>query len=195
MRKYYLAAAALLAAAVFAAACRAGGPVVLPAMDKYAGTGFALEYPTGWYKNEVQTNGMTLAFFASSELDAYAMQSMDVQTMVADGRPVAVLMLIPANVAKDIGLDNLEATFSKLAPAEEGKAKILQQGETTMGGAAGKVFSAKGEQSGVGQMGVHMVGVKKEDGSVTLLLGYTLARDIDKNLKIFEQMQKSFEFK
>ncbi|MDH7489654.1 MAG: hypothetical protein QHH80_09110 [Anaerolineae bacterium] len=187
---------ALLVAAVLLVACGGGGGAGKPpvAMQKYETSTFAMEYPSAWEKSSLEMMGISMAFFSPQKIDTTDPNNLDLSTLGSD-YPIVVVMTAPQSVAGAMGMDDIDAAMSDMDITREPDVKVIKQGDTTMGGAKGKIFVGTGTDPDIGKMGAHVVMAKRDDGTVLVFMGATPDKDMDKNMKIFEYMQAAFKFK
>jgi hypothetical protein len=191
-KKLYVAVAFLIAAALLAA-CGGGAAKPPVEMQKYEAGAFTVEYPKAWQKSNIDMMGLNMAFFSTKEFALEDLGGLDFESMVSQD-PVFVLMFVPATLAGQMGLDDLDAAMENTGFGEE-DVQVVKEGAVTLDGAKGKILIAKGTDPDTGKMGAHVVMVKKDDGTVIVLMGVTPEKDLDKNLGIFEYMQSTFKFK
>jgi len=168
-----------------------GAPVPTSAFD---GSTFTIEYPDAWEESSIDMLGLTLAIFTTQQLGVDDLQNLDFDNLVSED-PLALVMVVPEEMAGDMGVDDLDSTideFDDTIPEED--AEILEQGITTIGGAEGRIVVAKGMDPDLGELGIHLVVARKDDGTVVVLMGVTPGPDLDQNLAIFEYMHQSFRF-
>ncbi len=196
MRKWYsITVTLVLVAAALLTACGGGGGAPPVPMEKYEGSTFSIDYPKAWENNSLDMFGLTMAIFSTRQLGMEDLGSLDFESMVTTD-PMAILMVVPSDMTADMGMDDLDQAMEEIVPAEEEEdVDIVKQGDTTIGGAKGKLLIAKGDIPDVGKAGIHVAIAKRDDGSVVILMGVTPEADLDTNLKIFEAMQSSFAFK
>jgi len=170
----------------------AGAPVPTSAFD---GSTFTIEYPDAWEESSIDMLGLTLAIFTTQQLGVDDLQNLDFDNLVSED-PLALVMVVPEEMAGDMGVDDLDTTldeFDDTIPQED--AEILEQGVTTIGGAEGRMVVAKGTDPDLGELGIHLVVARKDDGTVVVLMGVTSGPDLEQNLAIFDYMHQSFRFK
>ncbi len=195
MNKRLYPVVALLVAAMLLAACGGGGAGKPPvAMQKYETDAFTMEYPSAWYKSSLDMMGISMAFFSPQEISTADPSALDFATLGRD-HPIVVLMIAPQSMASAMGMDDLDAAMANLELTTEPDVKVIKQGDTTMGGAKGKIFVGTGTDPDIGKVGAHIVMAKRDDGSVLVFMGATPDKDLDANMKIFEYMQAAFKFK
>lgn len=178
--------------ALVLAAC-GGGDGAPVKMTKYDGSALSIEYPDGWKDSSMDMFGVTIGLFSPVELGEEALTAMDDPFALLGDDPLVLVMVLPAMMATDFNVDELD---KELIPEEEG-VEIVRQGDVDIDGVKGKEVVAKGavEELGGKQMGLHVAGVEKDDGSVVIFMGMTPEKDLDENLDIFEYMIKHIKFK
>jgi len=195
-KKLYL-MVALVVAVVLLAACGGGGggagkaPV---AMQKYEASTFTMEYPKAWQQSSLDMMGIGMAFFSPQAIDTSDPANLDLNKLGSD-YPIVVLMTVPQSLAGAMGVEDIDAAMAQMDLTSEPDVKIIKQGDTTMGGAKGKIFVGTGTDPDIGKMGAHIVMAKRDDGTVLVFMGATPDKDLDANMKIFEYMQAAFKFK
>jgi hypothetical protein len=108
---------------------------------------------------------------------------------------MALFMSIPAELTGDLGVEDIDAALDEFDDAiPGGDTEIVERGDTTIGGATGKIVVAKGNAPEMGEVGVHLVAAKRDDGGVVVFMGITPEEDRDRNLEIFEYMHDSIAF-
>ncbi len=188
---------ALIVAAVLLAACGGGGAGKPPvAMQKYETSTFTMEYPSAWQDSSMDLMGLSMVLFSTQELKPEDLGGLDFESL-ASTEPVVVVMYVPASLASSMGMADIESAMSEAQGeiANEPDVKVLKQGDTTIGGAKGKILVATGTDPDIGKMGAHIVMAKRDDGTVVVLMGATPDKNLDTNMKIFEYMQAAFKFK
>lgn len=188
---------ALIVAAVLLSACGGGGAGKPPvAMQKYETSTFTMEYPSAWQNSSMDLMGLSMVLFSTQELKPEDLGGLDFESL-ARTEPVVVVMYVPASLASSMGMADIESAMSEAQGeiASEPDVKILKQGDTTIGGAKGKILAATGTDPDIGKMGAHIVMAKRDDGTVVVLMGATPDKNLDTNMKIFEYMQTVFKFK
>lgn len=196
MNKRLYPVVALLIAAALLAACGGGGGAGKPpvAMQKYETSTFTMEFPKAWYKSSLDMMGVSMAFFSPQKIDTADPSALDFATLGSD-YPIVVLMTAPPSMASAMGMDDIDAAMADMDITSEPDVKVIKQGDTTMGGAKGKIFIGTGTDPDIGKMGAHIVMVKRDDGTVLVFMGATPDKELDANMKIFEYMQAAFKFK
>lgn len=195
MRKWFGITATVVLVAALLTACGGGGGGAPPVpMKKYEGGTFSIDYPEAWETNSLDMFGLTMALFSTRQLGMEDLGDLDFESMVSKD-PMAILMVVPSNMTADMGVDDLDQAMEDVAPTDEEDVDIVRQGDTTIGGAKGKLIIAKGDIPDVGKAGLHVAIAKRDDGSVVMFMGVTPETDLDTNLKVFEVMQGSFAFK
>ncbi|MGB9593517.1 MAG: hypothetical protein ACPL7R_05215 [Anaerolineae bacterium] len=196
MNKKLYPVVALLVATVLLAACGGGGGAGKPpvAMQKYEASTFTMEYPSAWQKSSLDMMGITMVFFSPQEIDTTDPNNLDLSTL-GSNYPIVVVMTAPQSMAGAMGMDDIDAAMSNVDITNEPGVKVIKQGDTTIGGAKGKIFVGTGTDPDIGKMGAHIVMAKRDDGTVLVFMGATPDKDLDANLKIFEYMQAAFKFK
>lgn len=163
-------------------------------MQKFEGNSFTVEYPQDWKDSSIDMFGLTIVIFGFEELGMSDLQSLDFEDMVSSD-PIALIMSVPAELAGEMGFEDIDTALNEFDDAiPEGDAEIVERGDTTIGGAKGKIVVAKGNVPDVGEVGVHLVAAKGDDGAVVIFMGITPEADRDQNLEIFQYMQDSFKF-
>jgi hypothetical protein len=163
-------------------------------MVKFEGSSFTIEYPTDWQESSIDMFGLTLVMFGKQGLSIEDLQAFDFEDMVSSD-PLALIMSVPAELAGDLGVEDIDDALDEFDDTiPEADAEIVERGNTTIGGAKGKIVVARGNAPDVGEVGVHLVAAKKDDGVVIVFLGVTPEADRDENLKVFKYMHDSFEF-
>ncbi|MBC7259716.1 MAG: hypothetical protein H5T65_10760 [Chloroflexi bacterium] len=187
---------ALVVAVVLLAACGGGGGAGKPpvAMQKYEASTFTMEYPTAWQESSLDMMGISMAFFSPQAIDTSDPANLDLNKLGNDN-PIVVLMTVPQSLAGAMGVEDIDAAMAEMDLTREPDVKIIKQGDTTMGGAKGKIFVGTGTDPDIGKMGAHIVMAKRDDGTVLIFMGATPDKDLDANMKIFEYMQAAFKFK
>jgi hypothetical protein len=174
-----------------AGAGAAEAPVSTSVFD---GSNFTIEYPEAWEESSIEMLGLTLAIFSTQQLSVDELQNLDFDELVSED-PLALVMVVPEEMAGDMGVDDLDATLDELddaIPVED--AEIIEQGVTTIGGADGRIVVATGTDPDLGELGIHLVVARTDDGTVIVLMGITPGTDRDQNLAIFDHMHASFRF-
>jgi hypothetical protein len=175
------------------AACRSGLGAPVP-MERYEDSAFSIACPTGWQASTEDVRGMAATFFSTRKMGIEAMASLDFESAnFAD--PVAVVMLVPEALVDQVNLSHLEALAKGTDLEGDSSAEIIAQGEVTLDGAKGNMIAAKTASPIKYNAGMHLVVVKRDDGSAVVLAGFTPENDLEVNLKIFDFMQRSFRFK
>ncbi len=192
MRKSFYPMIALLVLVATLLACGGTSSAPSVSMDKYDSSTFTIDYPKEWQKNNMDLFGMTMAFFSSAQLNPEDMEAMDFEKLVSTD-PVIIIMVLPAEMATDLG--DLDEAMKEMSPTEADKVDIIKEGDTTIGGANGKILIAKGDDDKMGKVGIHIAIAKRDDGSAVVVMGITPEKNMDQNLKIFDDMHKSFKFK
>lgn len=187
---------ALLVAVVLLAACGGGGGAGKPpvAMQKYETDTFTMQYPSAWFKSSLDMMGVSMAFFSPQEINTSDPSNLDLATLGRD-YPIAVLMTAPAAMASAMGMEDIDAAMADMDFTTQPDVKVIKQGDTTMGGAKGRIFIGTGNDPDIGKVGAHIVMAKRDDGTVLVFMGATPDKNLDANLKIFEYMQAAFKFK
>jgi hypothetical protein len=195
MRKWFgITVALVLIATALLAACGGGGKDAPVPMETYEGDTFSINYPKAWETNSMEMFGLSMAIFSTRELGVEDLGGLDFEGMVSED-PVAILMVVPSDMTAEMGMDDLDEAIEDIGPDDDEDVEIIRQGDTTIGGAKGKLIIAKGDIPDVGKAGIHMAIAKRDDGSVVILMGATPDKDLDTNMKVFEAMQNSFAFK
>ncbi len=193
MRRSYFLIAALVVVVGLLAACGGGGGAPVP-MQTFEGSTFTIEYPKDWKQNSMDFLGITMALFSARQLSMEDLQGMDFETMAAED-PIAIVMLVPAEMASDMGFEDIDQALGEVVPGQDENVEIIKQEDTSLGDAKGKLVIAKGDIPDVGSVGLHLAIAKRDDNSVIVLMGVSPGKSQDQNLKIFEYMHKSFKFK
>jgi hypothetical protein len=165
------------------------------ATASFEGSAFSIDYPSEWETSSIDMLGLTLAIFTTRELGIAEIENLDFENMISED-PLALVMVVPAEMASDLGVDDFDSAideFDDVLP--EGEAEILEQGDTTIGGAAGRIVVEKGIDPDLGELGLYLVVAGTDDGRVVVLMGATPGQEIDKYLDAFEYMHQSFAFK
>jgi serine protease Do len=169
-----------------------GAPVP---MNLFEGGAFSIEYPQVWNESSIDMLGLTMAIFAIEQLDMEDMENLDFENMMSED-PVAFVMVVPPEMASDMGVADLDMAIDEFDDAiPEENAEIIQQGEIVIGGAPGRIVVAKGTDPDIGEVGIHLVVARLDDGTTVVFLGATPGPDVDGNLAIFDYMQNSFQFR
>jgi hypothetical protein len=195
-QSYFVAlVAVLLALALVACGGGDGGSSGPPVeMKEFDGSSFNVEYPSDWKESSIDMFGLTMVIFGKEELSMTDLQSLDFGNMMTND-PLALIMSVPAEMAGDMGFDDIDSALDEFDNAiPEGEGEIIKQGDTSIGGANGKIVIAKGNAPDVGDVGMHLVAAKKDDGAAIVFMGITPATDRDRNLEIFQYMHDSFQF-
>lgn len=196
-KKFYVTIALVVVAALLVS-CGGGGAAKPPVeMQKYEASTFTVDYPKAWQKSNIDMMGLSMVFFSTKEIGLEDLGGLDFSSMMSK-EPVFTLMFVPAALAGQMGLDDLDAAMDAAALGDElgdEDVQIIKEGDVTLDGAKGKLLIVKGTDPDTGKMGAHVVMVKKGDGTVIVLMGVTPEKDLDKNLGIFEYMQSTFKFK
>ncbi len=164
-------------------------------MALFEGSSFTVEYPQDWKESSIDMLGLTMAFFANQELSLEDMQDLDFEGMASED-PIVVIMVVPEEMAADMGFEDIDAAideFDDTIPTDD--AEIIEQGDTTIGGAPGRIVVAKGTQTDLGEVGMHLVAARTEDGTVVVFMGVSPAENLDQNLEIFKDMHESLQLK
>jgi hypothetical protein len=164
-------------------------------MQHFDGSGFAIDYPKQWEESSLDAFGLTVAIFTTRRLTMEELNTMDFAELAATD-PVVIVMVVPPEMVSDMGLQDFDsalAEFDDIIP--ENEADVLEQGDTTIGDVPGKVIVAIGDDPDIGEMGVHLVLAKLNDGTVVLLMGVTPSSDMYANLDMFQKMHESMAFK
>jgi serine protease Do len=164
------------------------------ATARYDGGIFSVDYPESWEESSLDMLGLAMTIFASKELSMDEIQDLDFEGMVADD-PVVIIMVVPEDMAADMGFEDIDSAideFDDTIPSDD--VEIIEQGDTTIGGAPGRLVIAKGTDPDMGEVGMHLVAARTEDGTVIVFMGATPEDNLQQNLDIFEQMQRSFQF-
>jgi tRNA A-37 threonylcarbamoyl transferase component Bud32 len=167
-------------------------PVAPVAMDLFEGSSFAIEYPEQWEESVIDALGLVMAIFTTHQLDMTALETLDFEELVAQD-PVVIIMVVPPDMVGDMGFEDIDSVlyeFDELVPEDE--AQVIQQGDTTLGGAPARIIVARGDDPDIGEMGLHMALAELDDGTVILFIGATPPPDLDLNLDIFAYMHYSF---
>jgi len=163
-------------------------------MQTFEGSTFTIEYPEEWQQNSMDFFGMTIAFFSTRQLSMEDLQALDFETVAAED-PIAVVMLVPAEMSSDMGFEDIDQALDEVVSGQDENVEIIKQEDTSLGDAKGKLVIAKGDIPDVGSVGLHLAIAKRDDNSVVVLMGISPEKSRDQNLKIFEYMHKSFKFK
>jgi serine protease Do len=164
-------------------------------MARYEGTSFTVDYPQSWKESSIDMLGLAMTIFANEELGMDEIQDLDFEGMIADD-PIVIIMVVPEEMAADMGFEDIDSTideFDDTIPADD--VEIIEQGDTTIGGAPGRLVVARGTDPDLGEVGMHLVAAKTDDATVIVFMGATPAHNLQQNLEIFEQMHRSFQFK
>lgn len=196
MKKIILLVLLTLVSSLVLSACGGGGGKGGPPveMQKFEGSEFTVEYPKAWKESKMEVFGISMVIFGKEELSMDQIQSMDFEEMLTD--PFVLIMKVPGEMSGQMGFDDIDTAideFQTIVPEEEGE--IVKQGETTIGDAKGKYVVVKGNHPEYGEIGMHLVAAKRDDGSVVIFMGATPESDRDKNLDIFDYMHKNLKFK
>jgi serine protease Do len=162
--------------------------------SEYDGAAFSIEYPSAWKESSIEMMGLAMSIFGPQELSIEDMQNMDFDNMVSED-PVAFVMVVPQDMAGDFGFDDIDAAmdeFDTAIPQED--AEVLQQGDTTIGGAPGRIAVAKGTDPDLGVIGIYLITASTDDGTVIVFMGATPEENLDENLAIFQYMHQTFTF-
>jgi hypothetical protein len=114
--------------------------------------------------------------------------------MISDD-PIVIIMVVPEEMAADMGFEDIDSTideFDDTIPADD--VEIIEQGDTTIGGAPGRVVVARGTDPDLGEVGMYLVAARTDDGTMVVFIGATPADNLQQNLDIFGQMHRSFQF-
>jgi hypothetical protein len=163
-------------------------------MVRHEGSIFSVDYPQSWEESSIDMLGMAMTIFANKELSMDEIEDLDFEGMVAED-PVVIIMVVPEDMATEMGFDDIDSAideFDDTIPADD--VEIIEQGDTTIGGAPGRLVIARGTDPDMGDVGMHLVAAKTEDGTVVVFMGATPADKLQQNLEIFEQMHRSFRF-
>jgi serine protease Do len=163
-------------------------------MQMFEGSTFTLEYPTTWQESSIDMAGLTMVILGMEQLSLADMQDLDFENMVSTD-PIAVVMVVPEDLASGMGVDDMDAAISEfddVIPDED--AEIIEQGETTIGGAPGRIVVARGIDPDLGEIGIYLAVAKLDDGTVVVLMGVTPGPEVYDNLAIFDHMHRSFQF-
>jgi hypothetical protein len=173
----------------------AGAATAPVSTSVFEGSSFSVEYPDAWEESSIDMLGLTMAIFTTQKLSVDDLQNLDFDNLVS-ADPLALVMVVPEDMASDMGVDDLDTTIDEFDNAipEEG-AEIIEQGITTIGGAEGRIVVAKGTDPDLGEVGIHLVVARTDDGTVVVLMGVTPGTDREQNLAIFDYMHDSFRFK
>jgi len=163
-------------------------------MARYEGASFTVDYPQSWKESSIDMLGLAMTIFANEELGMDEIQDLDFEGMISDD-PIVIIMVVPEEMAADMGFEDIDSTideFDDTIPADD--VEIIEQGDTTIGGAPGRVVVARGTDPDLGEVGMYLVAARTDDGTMVVFIGATPADNLQQNLDIFGQMHRSFQF-
>jgi hypothetical protein len=163
-------------------------------MARYEGASFTVDYPQSWKESSIDMLGLAMTIFANEELGMDEIQDLDFEGMISDD-PIVIIMVVPEEMAADMGFEDIDSTideFDDTIPADD--VEIIEQGDTTIGGAPGRVVVARGTDPDLGEVGMYLVAARTDDGTMVIFIGATPADNLQQNLDIFGQMHRSFQF-
>ncbi|NPA06675.1 MAG: hypothetical protein GXO54_04640 [Chloroflexi bacterium] len=171
-------------------------PASLPKMATFEGETFTVEYPEEWNYTSDSLLGMEIVLFSTQPLSSVDVFETDPNTLVKEGVPLVMIITMPKELAGDL-VDDPQALYDEVVGDDEENVTVLEQGETTIGGAQGYQLVLKGYDEDLDRDigGYIVVGQREDDGQVVLFMAITSRDNVDQDLRIFEHMHKTFTLK
>jgi serine protease Do len=161
-------------------------------VTEYNGATYRIEYPSAWQESSIEMMGLSMSIFGPQEVNLLEMEDFD--SLVSQD-PVVLVMAVPEEMTADFGFDGIDSAmdeFNNAIPDQD--AEIIEQGDTTIGGAPGRIVIATGLDPDLGLVGIHLVTASTDDGTVIVFMGATPEENLEENMAVFRYMQESFTF-
>jgi hypothetical protein len=184
-----------LVSALALAACGGGGKSGPPVeMQSFGGSSFDVSYPKDWKESKIDMFGLSMVILGRQEFNMANLDNLDFNNLAAND-PIVLIMSVPKEMAGDMGFEDIDSALEEFDGAiDQGDVEILEQGDTTLGDAKGKMIVAKGTDPDMGDVGIRLVAAQRADGGAVVFMGVTPAENRDQNMAIFEFMHNSFKF-
>jgi hypothetical protein len=184
-----------LVSALALAACGGGGGDGPPVeMQSFGGSSFELSYPKDWKESKIDMFGLSMVILGRQEFNMANLEGLNFDSLAAKD-PLVLIMSVPKEMAGDMGFEDIDSALDEFDGAiGQGDVEVLEQGDTTLGDAKGKLIVAKGTDPDMGDVGMRLVAAQRSDGGAVVFMGVTPAENRDQNLAIFEYMHNSFKF-